>query len=338
MVEKVPLTILTGYLGSGKTTLLNYILEKQQAKKIAVILNEFGDSSDIEKSLSISNNGRISEEWIELNNGCMCCMIKNNSVVAIEKLIKRRGSFDYILLETTGLANIGSIVSMFWLDDSLEFSLYLDGVITVIDSHNIIRDLENVSNEHEITIAHVQISHADVLIINKTDLLNEKQLQIVIERIKGINSQAKIIFSTYSRIDDVSSILNLHAYDNKSTLSMEPKEITYHDPNVTTVTVQLRILENEQQKSQLESWIQSMLWEGEILSTGSDKYPVEIYRLKGRIILKNTSWLVQGVRELYEFIPEPTSNTFLSTKLIFIGKGLFQIPLQNILDTFMNFK
>ncbi|QSL66173.1 hypothetical protein MERGE_000548 [Pneumocystis wakefieldiae] len=76
MVEKVPLTILTGYLGSGKTTLLNYILEKQQAKRIAVILNEFGDSSDIEKSLSISANGQISQEWIELNNGCMCCMIK----------------------------------------------------------------------------------------------------------------------------------------------------------------------------------------------------------------------------------------------------------------------
>ncbi|EMR09771.1 hypothetical protein PNEG_01955 [Pneumocystis murina B123] len=338
MAEKVPLTILTGYLGSGKTTLLNYILEKQQAKKIAVILNEFGDSSDIEKSLSVSTNGQISEEWIELNNGCMCCMIKNNSVMAIEKLISKRGGFDYILLETTGLSNIGSIVSMFWVDDSLESLLYLDAVVTVIDSYNIIRDLENVSNEHGTTIAHVQISHADVLIINKIDLLNEKQLQIVIKRIKGINSEAKMIFATYSRIEDVSSILNLHAYDNKSTLSMEPKEITYHDPNVTTVTVQLRVLKDEAQKSQLERWIQSMLWEGEILSGSSDKYPVEIYRLKGRIMLQNASWLVQGVRELYEFIPEPTSNTFLSSKLIFIGKGLFQIPLQNILDTFMNFE
>ncbi|KAG5438173.1 hypothetical protein PCANB_003024 [Pneumocystis canis] len=346
MVKKVPLTILTGYLGSGKSTLLKYILKKQQSKKIAVILNEFGDASEIEKSLFISSEGKLSEEWLELNNGCLCCTVRrDNAVVAIEKLMMKKGSFDYILfeeniLETTGLADIGPIVRMFWLDDSLESSLYLDGVVTVVDCHNIIHTLNNISDqENKMTISHLQISYADILIMNKTDLLNETRLQVVIERVKGINSNSRMIFTTYSQVEDISVILDLHSYDNQSVFSAEPKEISYHDPNVTTVTIQLKVLENETQKSRLEHWIQSMLWEGEVLSGNDDKYSVEIYRLKGRIVVQDTSWLIQGVRELYEFIPESTYfHCTISPKLVFIGKGLLQLSLQNALDRFMNFK
>ncbi|CCJ31226.1 unnamed protein product [Pneumocystis jirovecii] len=251
----------------------------------------------------------------------------------------KKGVFDYILLETTGLADIGPIVRMFWLDGPLESSIYLDGVITVIDCYNIIHILDNVSDKkNNITIAHLQISHADVLIMNKTDLLNETQLGIITERVKGINSDAKMIFTTYSKIDEVSVILDLHAYDHQSVFPIESREISYHDPNITTATVQLKVLENEEQKSKLEHWIQLMLWEGQVLSGSSDQYLVEIYRLKGRVIVQNTSWLVQGVRELYEFIPESISLNSVSPKLIFIGKGLFQIPLQNALNTFMNFE
>ncbi|KAG5518524.1 hypothetical protein PMAC_002920 [Pneumocystis sp. 'macacae'] len=336
-MEKVPLTILTG---SGKSTLLNYILKKQQSKRIAIFCSfrniEFGDASDIEKSLSINSRGQISEEWLELNNGCFCCTVytRDNAVVAIEKLMMKKGA-----LETTGLADIGPIVRMFWLDSSLESSIYLDGVITVIDCYNIIHILDNTSDDKSnITIAHLQISHADVLIMNKTDLLSETQLEIITERIKGINSDAKMFFTTYSQIDEISTILDLHSYDHQYVFPIESKEVSYHDPNITTVTIQLKVLENEEQKLKLEHWIQLMLWEGEVLSGNSDRYLVEIHRIKGRVVVQDTSWLIQGVRELYEFIPESISLNSVSPKLIFIGKGLFQIPLQNALDTFMNSK
>ncbi|XP_030852725.1 COBW domain-containing protein 1-like [Strongylocentrotus purpuratus] len=131
---KIPVTIITGFLGAGKTTLLNYILTEQHEKKIAVILNEFGAGSAVEQSMSIGQSGELYEEWLELRNGCLCCSVKDNGVQAIENLMKKRGKFDYILLETTGLADPGPIASIFWLDDELGSEIYLDGIITVIDA------------------------------------------------------------------------------------------------------------------------------------------------------------------------------------------------------------
>ena len=100
--KRVPVTIITGYLGSGKTTLLNYVLQEQHNKKIAVILNEFGEGAVDEKSLNVGNDGELYEEWLELRNGCLCCSVKDNGVKAIETLMEKKGKFDYILLETTG--------------------------------------------------------------------------------------------------------------------------------------------------------------------------------------------------------------------------------------------
>uniref|UniRef100_A0A452R8H7 CobW/HypB/UreG nucleotide-binding domain-containing protein n=1 Tax=Ursus americanus TaxID=9643 RepID=A0A452R8H7_URSAM len=104
---KIPVTIITGYLGAGKTTLLNYILTEQHSKRVAVILNEFGEGSAVEKSLAVSQNGELYEEWLELRNGCLCCSVKDNGLRAIENLMQKKGKFDYILLETTGLADPG---------------------------------------------------------------------------------------------------------------------------------------------------------------------------------------------------------------------------------------
>uniref|UniRef100_A0A8D2H2H6 CobW/HypB/UreG nucleotide-binding domain-containing protein n=2 Tax=Urocitellus parryii TaxID=9999 RepID=A0A8D2H2H6_UROPR len=131
---KIPVTIITGYLGAGKTTLLNYILTEQHSKKIAVILNEFGEGSAVEKSLAISQGGELYEEWLELGNGCLCCSVKDNGLRAIENLMQKKGKFDYILLETTGLADPGAVASMFWVDAELGSDIYLDGIITVVDS------------------------------------------------------------------------------------------------------------------------------------------------------------------------------------------------------------
>ncbi|XP_007466827.1 PREDICTED: COBW domain-containing protein 2-like isoform X2 [Lipotes vexillifer] len=131
---KIPVTIITGYLGAGKTTLLNYILTEQHSKRIAVILNEFGEGSALEKSLAVSQGGELYEEWLELRNGCLCCSVKDSGLRAIENLMQKKGKFDYILLETTGLADPGAVASMFWVDAELGVDIYLDGIITVVDS------------------------------------------------------------------------------------------------------------------------------------------------------------------------------------------------------------
>lgn len=133
-ITKVPITIITGFLGSGKTTLLNYVLTEQHGKKIAVIMNEFGEGDSIEKSMSVGQGGELFEEWLELRNGCLCCSVKDNGVKAIENLMTKKGKFDYVLLETTGLADPGPIASIFWLDEELCSDIYLDGIITVVDA------------------------------------------------------------------------------------------------------------------------------------------------------------------------------------------------------------
>uniref|UniRef100_A0A2K5RXC9 CobW C-terminal domain-containing protein n=1 Tax=Cebus imitator TaxID=2715852 RepID=A0A2K5RXC9_CEBIM len=131
---KIPVTIITGYLGAGKTTLLNYILTEQHSKRVAVILNEFGEGSALEKSLAVSQGGELYEEWLELRNGCLCCSVKDNGLKAIENLMQKKGKFDYILLETTGLADPGAVASMFWVDAELGSDIYLDGIVTIVDS------------------------------------------------------------------------------------------------------------------------------------------------------------------------------------------------------------
>ncbi len=119
--SKIPITIITGFLGSGKTTLLNYILKEKHGKRIAVIENEFGEEIGIESLIARDgNDGEVFEEFFELGNGCICCSVKGELVVTVEKLLKRKDKFDYILIETTGLANPGPLAATFWLDKEQE--------------------------------------------------------------------------------------------------------------------------------------------------------------------------------------------------------------------------
>ena len=145
---------------------------------------------DIEKSLTVSQEGQEVQEWLELGNGCICCSIKDSGVNAIESLMNRRGAFDYILLETSGLADPGNLAPLFWVDDGLGSSIYLDGIVTLIDAKNVLLSLdekapsnvethtadhESSDSAHE-TTAHLQISHADVIVINKCDTVSPQKL------------------------------------------------------------------------------------------------------------------------------------------------------------------
>ncbi|VDK36521.1 unnamed protein product [Taenia asiatica] len=145
-MDKVPVTIVTGFLGAGKTTLINYVLTAAHGKRIAVILNDFGEGSAAESMVTLRENSNgLFEEWLELRNGCLCCSLKDPGVKAIEKLMKNRGKFDYILLETTGLADPGPIGALFWLDESLCSQIALDGIVTLLDAKYCLQTLNFIA-------------------------------------------------------------------------------------------------------------------------------------------------------------------------------------------------
>ncbi|KAG0636395.1 hypothetical protein HOY80DRAFT_925830 [Tuber brumale] len=354
-LSKAPITIVTGYLGAGKTTLLNYILTEQHSKKIAVILNEFGNSSDIEKSLTIQKDGQQVEEWLELANGCICCSVKDIGVAAIEKLMERRGKFDYILLETTGLADPGNIAPMFWLDEGLKSTIFLDGIVTLVDAANIIRTLEDqqaFSKDDEagvgMTTAHLQISHADVVVINKADLVTREEMEIVEQRIAGMNGLARIIVTERGKVDNLGEwLLDLKAYENVGELKIPIK--TRLDETISTVSLELPELDGEMLDS-LDAWIRSLLWEAEVpspskkagdqVSGHSSKQPIlDIHRLKGRAITKTGNvLLIQGVRETFEIFDAPDQNsaTKAEGKLVLIGRGLRDVDVKGSLKWFLS--
>ena len=202
----------------------------------------FHPAADVEKALTVTQDGQETQEWLELANGCICCSIKDSGVNAIESLMSRRGTFDYILLETSGLADPGNLAPLFWVDDGLGSTIYLDGIVTLVDAKNILLSLDEKpverkddDAEHEgkhMTTAHLQISHADVIVINKCDSVTPERLRTVEERITGINALAKIHRTQYSQVPKLESfLLDLHAYDGVESLDAMSKSSHSHlDP------------------------------------------------------------------------------------------------------------
>ncbi|KUI68841.1 COBW domain-containing protein 1 [Cytospora mali] len=344
---KVPITIVTGYLGAGKTTLLNYILTAQHGKKIAVIMNEFGDSLDIEKSLTVNKGGESVEEWLDVGNGCICCSVKDTGVNAIESLMAKKGKFDYILLETTGLADPGNLAPLFWVDEGLASTIYLDGIVTLVDAKNILKSLDDPAGKvdgHEghdhhgpiMTTAHVQISHADVIVINKTDLVSEQDLQAVQERIKSINGLAKIHLTKESAVPKLEGyLLDLHAYDNVVELD-NTKGHSHLDSTISTISIPLPLLKANQVDA-VDKWLRSVLWENELPNDRDEhKARFEIHRLKGRLAVENGNVkIIQGVRELFEIFDAPASGeqegVSQTGKIVLIGRHVTELDFERSL-------
>ena len=179
--SRVPVTVLTGFLGSGKTTLLNRILTEQHGKRIAVIENEFGEVG-VDHELVIG----AEEEIFEMNNGCICCTVRGDLIRILNTLMKRRDRFDAILIETTGLADPGPVAQTFFVDDQMQETLRLDGIVTLIDARHLVEQLDHSEETAQ------QIAFADVILINKIDLVTPEQVDAIIVRIRRMNAAAKI--------------------------------------------------------------------------------------------------------------------------------------------------
>jgi G3E family GTPase len=217
--EKVPVTVLTGYLGAGKTTLLNRILSEPHGKKYAVIVNEFGEIG-IDNDLVVGAD----EEVFEMNNGCICCTVRGDLVRILDGLMRQKGKFDAIIVETTGLADPAPVAQTFFMDENVGRKTRLDAVVTVADAKWLNERLKDAPE------AKNQIAFADVILINKTDLVSADELSEVEARIRGINPYARLHRTERAKIP-LEAVLGRNAFDLDRILDLEPAFLESDEPD-----------------------------------------------------------------------------------------------------------
>ncbi|KAL6294828.1 hypothetical protein ACE6H2_002970 [Prunus campanulata] len=337
----VGVTVITGYLGAGKSTLVNHIINSQHGKRIAVILNEFGEEIGVERAMiNEGDGGALVEEWVELANGCICCTVKHSLVQALEQLVQRKERLDHILLETTGLANPAPLASVLWLDDQLESSVKLDSIITVVDAKNLRFQLSENQSSSSFPEAYLQIAFADVIILNKVDLVSQEGsadfLEELEKEIHSINSLASIIRSVRGQVD-LSNILDCRAYDathatHLESLLVETRALStrdLHDSGVRTLCIceprQVDLEKKGYHSSPFTTvdiivrlWLEEILWE--------KKHGMDVYRCKGVLSVHNSNKLhtLQAVKEIYEIVPtrDWKKQENQMNKIVFIGHNL----------------
>lgn len=210
-IEQTPVTVLTGYLGAGKTTLLNRILTEDHGKKYAVIVNEFGEVG-IDNDLVVDTD----EEVFEMNNGCVCCTVRGDLIRVLSGLMKRKGKFDAIVVETTGLADPGPVAQTFFVDDEVKARTKLDSVTTVVDAKHILQRLADSKEAVE------QIAFADQIVLNKTDLVSADELRTVEAQVRRINPLAPIHHAQRSNVP-LDAILGRGSFDLDRITEIEPQ-------------------------------------------------------------------------------------------------------------------
>lgn len=210
IATQIPVTVLTGYLGAGKTTLLNRILTENHGQRYAVIVNEFGEVG-IDNDLLVESD----EEIFEMNNGCICCTVRGDLIRTVQNLMKRKGAFDAIIVETTGVADPAPVAQTFFMDEDVRTAAKLDAVVTVVDARHVLQRLEDTEEAED------QIAFADVILINKTDLVSAQELAAVEARIHSINPYALRHQCERCSID-LKMVLDRGAFELKRILSLDP--------------------------------------------------------------------------------------------------------------------
>ncbi|WP_237153037.1 CobW family GTP-binding protein [Oryzibacter oryziterrae] len=216
----IPVTVLTGYLGAGKTTLLNRILTEDHGKRYAVIVNEFGEIG-IDNDLIVDTD----EEVFEMNNGCICCTVRGDLIRVVENLAKRRGSFDAILVETTGIADPVPVAQTFFMDEEVRKMSRLDAVVTLVDAKHFLDRLGDAPEAED------QVAFADVVVLNKTDLVTPEELREVELTIRQLNPYCTIHKTTRSQVA-LDAILDRGSFDLQRVLELDPHFLEPEDEHV----------------------------------------------------------------------------------------------------------
>jgi G3E family GTPase len=326
--EKIPVTVLTGYLGAGKTTLLNRILSEPHGKKYAVIVNEFGEIG-IDNDLVVGAD----EEIFEMNNGCICCTVRGDLIRILDGLIRRKGNFDAIIVETTGLADPAPVAQTFFMDENVGRRTKLDAVVTVADAKWLNERLKDAPE------AKNQIAFADVILINKTDLVSSEQLSEVEARIRGINPYAKLHKTQRAKVP-LEAVLGRKAFDLDRILELEPEFLAadnhdhahghhhseqdghahrqgglkhYHDEDMQSIALQT---DNPLDPDKFFPWVQDLV----------QKEGPNILRCKGILAFKNDEerFVFQGVHMILDGDHQRPwkADEKRVSRIVFIGRNL----------------
>ncbi len=305
-VTPIPVTVLTGYLGAGKTTLLNRILSENHGKKFAVVINEFGELG-VDNDLVVDAD----EEVFEMNNGCICCTVRGDLIRIIGGLMKRKGDLDGIIIETTGLADPAPVAQTFFVDEDVKARTRLDAIVTVVDAKNLPARLADSKEAEE------QIAFADIVLLNKMDLVSPEEAAEVERRIRAINPQAEIRRSTKSEVP-LEAVLGRDAFNLARILEREPEFLSgedehEHDSEVQSLSFEVsRPIDPEK----FNAWISALL-----AQKGQD-----LLRTKGILHYRGEDrrFAFQAVHMMADgdFVGDWKEGDPRRSKIVFIGRDL----------------